>query len=162
MKMLRQSPEQLVLLHRPVMLCAALSAAVLLMVAVTFWNLMQADWVKAGVAFLSTLALLAPALWFATERVDVTFDAALQTVRIKTCRLSGEQEETYPLAKVERAMVQTHKGPSDTAGSHRVALELHPGRAEDRVPLTTGYAGGRGAAALVTRINGWLEDTRNA
>lgn len=159
--MVSQSPQRLVLLHRPVMLCAALGLGVLLLVFATFWNISQGDWVKAGTAFVCTLALMAPALWFAAERVDVAFDAPSAQVTIHTRRLSGSQQETYPLPQVQKAMVQTHKGPSDTAGSHRVALVLEPGGVDNRLPLTTGYAGGRGAGELVARINTWLEAQRN-
>ncbi len=144
------------------MLCAVLTLLALALLAVTLWNLSQGEWIKAGVGFLSTIALAAPALWFAAERVDVHFDATAGVCTISTKRLNGAQQEVYPLDQIERALVETHKGPSETAGAHRVALVLAPGRAEDRRPLTKGYASGRGAKELTDRINRWLGDLRPA
>ena len=160
MRLLRQSPQELVLLHRPVVLCAALVALTLALLAVTLWNLWAGEWVKAGVGLLSTAALAAPALWFAAERVDVRFDAVSGQCTISTRRLNGSLQEVYTLDQIDRAMVETHKGPSDTAGAHRVALVLSPGRTEDRRPLTKGYASGRWAKDLTERINRWLADHR--
>ena len=107
------------------------------MLALTGWNLAQGEWVKAAVGCLAVAGLLAPALWFGAERVDVTFDADASLCTITTRRLTGSTVESYPLSKLERAMVQTHKEPSDSAGAHRVALVVQPGRAADRRPLTT-------------------------
>ena len=156
MRLLRQTPQELVLLHRPVVLCAVLVLMTLALAAATFWNVAQAEWLKAGLGALCTFGLMAPAIWFATERVDVRFDATRDEERISTRRLSGSSVEAHALGQVKRAMVQTLKGPSDTSGAHRVALELEPGGADNRLALTTGYASGRGAEELVTRINSWL------
>jgi hypothetical protein len=159
--MTHQSPERLVLLHRPVLLCAVLCAGTLALLAVGMWNMAQGDWAKAALALLSALGVAGPAIWFAAERVDVVFDANKDRVTISTRRLSGAQHETHPLQRVQRAMVQTHIGQSDSARAHRVALVMDPGKAEDRLPLTMGYASGRGATDLVDRINGWLDSARS-
>jgi hypothetical protein len=159
--MTHQSPERLVLLHRPVLLCAVLCAGALYLLAVAMWNMAQGDWAKAALALVSALGVAGPAIWFAAERVDVVFDANKDRVTISTRRLSGAQHETHPLQRVQRAMAQTHIGQSDSARAHRVALVMDSGNAEDRLPLTTGYASGRGATDLVDRINGWLDTTRS-
>jgi hypothetical protein len=162
MKIVRQTPERMVLLHRPLLLCGVLAAGALLLMGVGLWNLATDEWFKGAVALLATAALTVPALWFAAESVDVVLDADAGTCTIDTRRLSGPLHETINLSGIERAMVQTHKGPGDTSGAHRVALVLSPGRLEDRRALTPGYAGGRGAADVVARINAWLEEHRQA
>ena len=48
MKMLRHSPDELILLHRPVVLCTVLLAGALFLAGVTVWNFGNADWLKAG------------------------------------------------------------------------------------------------------------------
>ena len=140
MRMVRHAPEELVLLHRPLLLCAALVAAALLLFWVAMSNAAAGDWPRAGLALVATIALIGPAIWFAAERVDVRFDARAGQVMIRTRRLSGTEEQIYPLSGVERAMIQTHKGRSDSSDAHRIALVMHPGRLEDRLALTTGYA----------------------
>ncbi|MFK7744401.1 MAG: hypothetical protein AB8B47_05065 [Roseobacter sp.] len=161
MKMVRQSPDQLVLLHRPRLLSVALGACVLMVLGILLWHITQGNWVKAGAAFALSLALLAPTLWFATERIDVCFDTETNRVSLKTRRFTGEQEETYKLSALKSAIVETYKGPAETAGSHRVALVIETAATDDQIPLTKGYAGGRNAAALANRINTWLETARN-
>lgn len=160
MRMVHQSPTKLVLMHRPMLLCVALGAGAVLLLGVTLWNVAQAQWLKAALGLACTLGLIAPAIWFATERVDVTFDAHAQTVSLRIKRLSGQSDEVIRLADLEKAMVQTHVGPSDSASAHRVALVRKPGGPENILPLTTGYASGRGATDIVARINTWLEQTQ--
>ena len=161
MRMTHQSPERLVLIHRPLLLFTALGTGTLALLALAAWNIAQGDGTKAALAFLCAAGLVGPAIWFAAERVDVVFDAQKDRVTISTRRLSGAQHETHPLQRVQRAMVQTHIGQSDSARAQRVALVMDPGKAEDRLPLTTGYASGRGATDLVDRINGWLDTARS-
>lgn len=157
MRMIRQSPEQLVLLHRPLLLCGILSGGAVLVLVVALWALAGGGWIKALVGLLCALGFAAPALWFGMERVDVVFDAAAGTCTLDTRRLSGSQQEIYRLDQIDRAMIQTHKTPHDTKGAHRAALLLVPGRPEDERPLTAGYTGPKAANDLVARINGWLD-----
>jgi hypothetical protein len=117
---------------------------------------------KALLSLLLALAVLGPSLWFGMERVQVTFDATAAGCRIEVLRLSGPTEEWLPLAEIDRAMLQTHKGQSDTRDAHRVALVLGENRIENRRPLTTGYSSGPAAARAVDRINGWLEAHRSS
>jgi hypothetical protein len=162
MRLVRQTPEELVLLHRPLLLCVALAAGAVCLLGVSLWNIYIGDWLKSGIALMATAVVMVPALWFGTERVDVVFDAQAGTCSVDTRRLSGPVHETYQLSQIERAMVQSHKGPSDAASAHRVALVLKPGGLEDRRPLTTGNASGSGAADIVAKINGWLAEHRRA
>lgn len=150
------------MLHRPLLLCVALASGAVCLLGASLWNIYIGDWLKSGVALLATAVVMVPAIWFGAERVDVVFDAKAGTCSVRTRRWSGPVHETFQLARIDRAMVQTHKGPSDAAQAHRVALVLAPGRPEDRRPLTTGYTSGSGAADIVARINGWLAENRCA
>ena len=160
MKLIRQTPDELLLLHRPIFLCIALAAGAALALGTGVWNVMQGEWLKSVIALLASAGLLAPAVWFGKERVQITFCQTEGTCTIDTHRLSGVQHEVFRLDQIEAAIVETHKGQGDTAGSHRVALTFTAGDAENRRPLTPGYAGGKSAKDIAARINGWLEATR--
>lgn len=158
MKLVRQTPEKLVLLHRPVALSAALSACALVVLVFGIWHLSDGRWMKAGIALLVASGLMLPALWFFAERVEVIFDAVSRNATIDTRRLTGPVEEQFRLDKVLKALVQTQKGPGHATAVHRVALLLAPGEKEDERPLTKGYTSGRSASETVARINSWLQD----
>lgn len=162
MKLIRQTPDELLLLHRPILLCLALAAGAVLALGAGVWNILQGDWLKAVIALMATAGLVAPALWFGAERVQIAFCQTSGTCTIDTHRLSGVQHEVFRLEQIKSAIVETHKGQGDTAGSHRVALTLTAGDSENRRPLTTGYAGGSRAKDIAARINGWLEAARTA
>ncbi|MGD9295582.1 MAG: hypothetical protein PVI41_11920, partial [Roseobacter sp.] len=110
----RDTPEQLVLTHRPLALVAALMAAAGLLLWLAGYNFYLGNTGKALLSLLLALAVLGPSLWFGMERVQVTFDATAAGCRIEVLRLSGPTEEWLPLAEIDRAMLQTHKGQSDT------------------------------------------------
>ncbi|MFK7762044.1 MAG: hypothetical protein AB8B62_02185 [Roseobacter sp.] len=159
MKLVRQTPEELILMHRPIWLCAALGVAAAIVLGAGFWHVTQAAWLKAGVGLLMAIGLAGPALWLGTERVIVTFDKHAGTCAIDTRHLRGHMHESYPLASVDHAVVQSHKGFGQ-GKAQRAAIVLAPCRVEDHRPLTQGYGGGRQAADLVVRINAWLEQAR--
>jgi hypothetical protein len=156
------TPALLTVTHRPVALIAALVAAAGLLTFLAGYNLYQGNTGKALLTLLLTLGVLGPCLWFGMERVQVSFDAAAGTCAIEVRRLTGTTSQTLPLADIDRAMLQTHKGQSDTRDAHRVALVLGENRAENRRPLTTGYSTGPAAARAVDRINDWLTAHRGA
>lgn len=154
--MIRQTPEHLVLIHRPILLGAALAIGALVLMAFGLWHIIGGAWVKASVALVAAAALAGPALWFGTERIEVVFDAPRGQCTIETRRLNGTQHETIKLDQITQAALDTHKSPGHGAGAHRVALVLSPGHR----PLTAGYTGNRSAKDLEARINGWLETIR--
>ena len=156
------TPTRLTLIHRPVALLAALMAAAALLVFLAGYNLHLGNSGRALLILLLILALLGPCLWFGMERVQVSFDATAGTCTIDIRRLTGSTIETLPLADIAKAMVQTHKGQSDSNDAHRVALVLGENRTENRRPLTTGYSTGPGAARAVDRINDWLKAQRGS
>lgn len=154
--MVRQTPALLELAHRPTLLAAALAMGAAALLIAGIWHLVMAAWIKAAVACVTGIAVAGPAIWFGTERVSVSFDAAVGTCTIDTRRLTGAQFETFDLGTIKEAALETHRAPGHGAGAHRVVLVLAQGTSEDRRPLTPGYSGGRVAQDLAARINTWL------
>jgi hypothetical protein len=157
MKVIRQTPEDLVLLHHARALCAALMLAALVLALFGLWTLAAQDWLRAGVAMATALALAAPALWLWADRVEVHFDARAERLSIDRRALTGPSHESCPLRDVLKAVVQEQKGPVNRTGAYRVALQLAPGTPAEARPLSTGYGGKAEAEALAARINGWLD-----
>ena len=160
MKLVRQTPEKLVLLHRPLGLSVGLAVCALVILLMGLWHLSDGRWMKAGIALLVASGLMMPAIWFFTERVEVVLDAFSRTATIDMRRLTGPVKEQFRLDQVQEALVQTRKGPGYATAVHRVALLHAPGEKEDQRPLTNGYTNGRSATDTVARINSWLHDIR--
>lgn len=157
MKILTDTPDRLVIEHRPILLAAALVAMTLLLLYASMAAFAEGDPGKAVFVLVVTALLMVPSFWFAVERVQVTFDRTAQTLTLRKRRLNGERFETHPLGDVTRAMLQTRKGDHDTADCHRVALVLGADRLENRHGLTRSYRSGPQAEKVVQRINAWLD-----
>lgn len=160
MKILIDTPEKLVLGHRPVAWSLALVAGTLLLVYAGMDTLAQGETFKAALCFISAVGLMGPALWFFVERVEVVLDGRQKRCTIRRRRMSGDRTEQHSLASITRAMVQTHKGSDEHADTHRVALVIGADTLANRHGLTRSYASGPQAANTVTRINDWLRAHR--
>ncbi|WP_299673770.1 hypothetical protein [uncultured Roseobacter sp.] len=157
MKILIDTPDLLVLEHRPILLGLSLTALTLILVFAALSNYADGYAARGHFVLFLTAALMGPAFWFAIERVQVTFDRSVGTVTWRARRFSGERVTTHALGEVTRAMLQTRKGNHDTADSHRVALVLGTERLENRHGLTRSYRSGPHAEKVVQRINAWLD-----
>ena len=159
-KIVTDTPDRLVLEYRPWMLSLGLAGLCVFMmwVALDAWN--SGDKGTAGLVLVIIAGLLGPALWFATERVQVVFDRREGHCILRRKRLTGCHTESHPLARITRAMVQTHKGGQDDPDSHRVALVIGPDSLENRHGLTRSYRSGNGADETVSRVNAWLDSVR--
>ncbi|MCV3271787.1 hypothetical protein [Roseobacter sinensis] len=160
MKVLIDTPDRLVLEHRPILFGLGLVALTLLLVYAAMIHYAEGRAATGHFVFFITAALMGPAFWFAVERVQVTFDRHAGTVTWRVRRLSGDRVETYSLDQVTRAMLQTRKGDHDSSDTHRVALVLGADRWENRQGLTRSYRSGPQAERIVGQINRWLDSAR--
>ena len=160
MRIVCNTPEKLVLRHRPVLLSAGLLAGTLYLAYAGIDNAVNGETVNAFVCLLATLCMMGPGLWYSVERVDVVFDAIGHRCRIYKRRMSGNQSEEHDLADITRAMVQTYKGTDGGGDTHRVALVIGPEKLENRHGLTRSYWSGAEAARTVSRVNEWLAARR--
>ncbi|WP_299778808.1 hypothetical protein [uncultured Roseobacter sp.] len=161
MRILTDTPDRLVIEHRPLLLALALVALTLLLLYAAMASYAEGDTGKALFVLAVTLLLMGPSFWFAVERVQVIFDRRARTYTLRKRRLAGDQFETHPLDTVTRAMVQTHKGNHEDPDCHRVALVLGADRLENRHGLTHSYRSGQQARQVVGRINAWLDSARS-
>lgn len=160
MQIVHDTPEQLVLRHRPVLLSAVLLLTTLYVAYAGLGNAAHGNTADALICLVAVLGLAGPGFWFAVERVDVIFDAARNRCTIHKRRMSGSHSEEHRLGSITRAMVQTLRGSSGDEGSHRVALVIGAEKLENRHGLTRSYASGQQAAQAVKRINDWLSTHR--
>ena len=161
MKIMTDTPERLVLEHRPLLLALLLVMLTLMLIYATMAAYAEGDTGKAFFTLAVTVVLMVPSFWFGIERVQVIFDRREKTCTVRKRRLSGDLFETHPLDTVTRAMLQTHKGNRDDPDSHRVALVLGADRLENRHGLTHSYRSGPRAQKVVQRINAWLDSARS-
>ncbi len=161
MRIVYDTPDQLVLRHRPLLFSSALVLATLFLTYAGLDNAAHGNTGDALMCFAVVVGLLGPGLWYAIERVDVIFDATRKRCTIQKRRMSGNHSEEHALTSITRAMVQTHKGSSGDGDTHRVALVIGADKLENRHGLTRSFASGRQAAQAVERINSWLSVHRS-
>ncbi|WP_298839835.1 hypothetical protein [uncultured Roseobacter sp.] len=160
MKIVTDTPHLLVLEYRPWRLTLCLVAFVLFIGWVSMDAWAGGDRGSAVFAALVTLGLLCPALWLATERVQVIFDRREGACTLRRKRRSGYHAQSHPIGQITRAMVQTYKGGHDDPDGHRIALVLGKDHPDNRVGLTRSYRSGPQAEKAVDRINAWLDSAR--
>lgn len=156
MKLREDTPERLVLEDRPVAMGVILGGMVLLCAGAAVMqvphDLLFALGLLGGAAFWGLL------LAVFVRRTLVILDAPSGLVVRRVAAVTGRTEETWPLAAVRGAAVESQRQVQSgrkASTTHRCALVLAdpPGA---RVPLTEAYSGGTGAARAAEAVNGWL------
>lgn len=150
--------QRLVIEFRPWLMGAVLIALILVMVllGMRLW----ATETKASLAVLGVAIAMCGCFAIFIRRIRVTFDAAADSVMIRTATLIGESERMLRLSEVQHAFVETsidrsrssHGERARRRNTHRPVLRT----ATEKMPLTSIYAGGRGAFVAVDAVNGWL------
>lgn len=161
MKVVRNTPEQLILSSVPWFIALVLSGCVLLSVGFGLEALFRDDYAEAFWGMIGIPAFLSIFLVTFARRDDVILDNTRSTVEMRHATFLGRKTVKHALMHLERAIVQTsHSDGSDT---HRVALVLSGGMDLGTHPVTEVYASGSAAARAAETINNWLRqnvDTR--
>lgn len=155
MKILRDTPDELVLESRPWRLGLGLIALYLFILWAAF-RLIGNGGIIGGVAMIVIgAAFVAMMFHFFIRLEKVRFSRTDACVQIRRTGLRGHSAETVALETIERAIVQTYDH-GDSGPTHRTALALRADARVPTVPLTLAYFAGGGAKRAATRINDWL------
>jgi hypothetical protein len=154
MKIVRNSPDQLILRSVPWLLGIIFAGAILGMSAAGLNGLLTGD-----VKFAAIMLLCGPVfmgLFFAIfiRRDDLILDRSRNLLELRHATVLGRHKVQHKLQYLSRAMVQTSN--SDDGKTHRVALVLQGGMDAGVHPVTEVYTSGYGATRAVDAINDWL------
>lgn len=154
MKVVRNTPEQLILRSVPWVLGIIFAGAILGMTAAALNGLLEGDY-----TFALMMMLFGPVfmgLFFALfiRRDDLILDRSRDLLELRHATVLGRHKVQHKLQHLSKAMVQTSN--SDNAKTHRVALVLESGMDAGVHPVTEVYTSGYGATRAVDAINAWL------
>ncbi|MEJ6404010.1 hypothetical protein [Yoonia sp. 2307UL14-13] len=155
MKIIRNTPEQLILRSVPWFMAALLSIFLLAVIGFGMQSFFEGDREGAFWGLLGIPAFLGIFLIAFIRRDEVILDRTRNLVEMHHSTFLGRKRVRHELQNLERAMVQAHYG-SKGGKTHRVALVLSGGMDVGRHPVTPVYSGGRSAHRAMEAINIWL------
>jgi hypothetical protein len=152
MKIIRQTPMQLILEDRPwligifmiVMALVSLAAGMALASSGEVFGGLMMVLIGSGVPLLIAALMV--------QRVRLTFDRAAGTVTRTRRSVLGLTETSHPLDRVERARV----GVSSDSDGTTYRMELELGSPRESVPFTTYFTSGRQPERMAQAVNDWL------
>lgn len=153
MKIITNTPDQLILENRPLWLAIFVTGFALLFVAIGLAILGPEP--ATGVAFVLGGLFFGVVFNMAfIRRTQLILDAPRTRVELRRRSWFGYKRWTWDLKYLERAVLETSRsGDTDT---HRAALIINGGMDEGVHPITLVYSSGRGAQRAKDAINNWL------
>lgn len=150
MKVTTDTPDLLIVEDRPVILALALTAFILIFIAVGLTVMMAGEWwgivfalVGGGVGFA--------AFWGFVRRVQVVFHRPEGHVEFRRRNIFGGSRLRHARAEVEESR------SSDDGPTYRVVLVIEHGQSAGRYPVTLAYLSGSAHRRVAAAINSWLE-----
>lgn len=155
MKVIRNTPQQLIVANKPWLIGSALILFILLFVGAGL--MVATEEPMFGIPFgLFGGGIGAVCFVAFVRRVQVIFDCPSNLITIRTRSLYAYNEETFPLQKLHKAVLETTISSTNNGNAstmYRPSLDiggtLHP--------MVTSYTNTRGPARLVNAVNRWLK-----
>jgi hypothetical protein len=155
MKIVRNTPEQLILRSVPWIMALVFSVFILVMIGFGLNALMKGDGMDAFWGLLGVPAFLGIFLVAFARRDEVILDRSRNLVELRHSTFLGRTRVQHAFTHLERAIMQAHSG-SKGGTTYRVALVLGGGMDAGTHPVTPVYSSGNGVKRAVETINNWL------
>lgn len=168
MRIIRDTPEQLIVANRPWLIGSMLILFILVFVGAGFLVATgEEENLWFGVLFGGLGGGLgAIAFCVFVRRVQIIFDQSDDKITIRRQSVFGYSSDTHALADLTHVEVEETTSIQDGHRStlYRATLVLDKstsagGGSETRIPIVAAYVGGPGAERLAQRINTWLPAT---
>jgi len=156
MKIIRDTPDQLILASVPWLMSILLTAIILIFVTVGLSLVFDGDLM--GLFFAIFGGGIGAACFVAfVRRVQVIFDRRQQTFTIRRRTVFGYKENTRALGDVDHALIE-HTTNSDGQRLDRPTLVMRRGGGDLRMPIVTTYSNSNRSSDIVEAINRWMGD----
>jgi len=155
MKIVRNTPEQLILRSTPWVMAALLSVFLLVMIAVGLNALSQGDINGAFWGLFILPLIMAVFLVLFVRRDDLVLDRGQNLLELRHSTFRGRTRVRHKLEHLDRAVLQSSRSTKGGT-TYRIALVLEGGMDKGIHPVTPIYASGSGAERAVDAINKWL------
>ncbi|MEM7520359.1 MAG: hypothetical protein AAF307_04915 [Pseudomonadota bacterium] len=153
MKIVRNTPSQLILENTPIFFALMISAFGLVFVAIGVFA--WADALTNGIAFvLGGMVIVVVGNLAFVRRTQVILDQTRALVELRRRSWLGYSSMTWELRYLAGALVQTSN--SGDTPTHRAVLNISGGMDEGVHPITLVYSSGKGAHLAEAAINDWL------
>ena len=154
MKIVRNTPDQLILHSVPWAITILLSVFFLAVIGLGLNALFQGDGQGAFWGLLAIPAFLAIFVAMFVRRDDLILDRSRNLLELRHSTVFGRRKIRHELHHLSQALVQSTR--SENADTYRVALILDGGMDAGVHPVTEVYASGKGAERAADAINNWL------
>ncbi|MGC1503218.1 MAG: hypothetical protein WA782_03660 [Sulfitobacter sp.] len=157
MKVVRETPDQLIVENNPVGLAIFVSVFGLVFFGIGLSVVGSEP--GTGLAFMAGgLGIAIGFNMIFVRRTQLILDTSRNLVELRRRGWLGYSSQTWELQYLERVIVETSRsGDSDT---HRAALVISDGMDAGTHPVTWVYSSGRGAERAQNAVNGWLDSYR--
>jgi hypothetical protein len=160
MKVVRNTPEQLIIKSVPWALGLVFVVIIVALIGGGLNGLIHSDYSTAiMMGVVGPLCLIGLAALF-VARNDLILDRSRNKIEMRRSTLFGRTKVQHALTDLEKAIVQMHKSKSTkkrTSGpTYRAALVLTGGMDAGVHPVTEVYSSGPSAERMTATINDWL------
>ena len=155
MKIVRNTPQQLILSSVPWVMAILLSCFLLAVVGFGIKSLFAGNHTDAFWGLLAIPLFLSIFLVVFVRRDDLILDRSRNLVELRHATFRSRTKVQHKLNHLDRAQIQSSR-TSKGAVTYRVALVLNGGMDAGLHPVTPVYASGNGAKRGVEAINTWL------
>lgn len=157
MKIIRETPDQLIIENNPVWLAIFVTIFGLVFLGVGLFIVSSEPGV--GHAFIAGgLGISIGFNMIFVRRTQLILDTTRNLLELRRRGWLGYSSRIWELRYLERVIVETSRsGDTDT---HRAALLINGGMDAGTHPITWVYSSGRGAERAQNAVNGWLDSYR--
>ena len=155
MKVIRNTPQQLIVANKPWLIGSALILFILLFVGAGL--MVATEEPMFGIPFglfgggIGTVCFVA-----FVRRVQVIFDCPSNLITIRKQSLYAYSEETHPLSQLNKAVLETTISSTNNGNAstmYRPSLDI----SGTLHPMVISYTNTRGPARLVKAVNTWIK-----
>jgi hypothetical protein len=155
MKIVRNTPQQLIIANKPWLIGIALILFILAFVGAGLLVATQEP--LFGIPFALFGGGIGSACFVAfVRRVQVILDCTSNLITIRTQSLYAYSEETHPLSQLNKAVLETTVSSMNNGNAstmYRPALDI----GGSLHPIVVSYTNTRGPARLVNAVNKWIK-----
>ncbi len=155
MKIVRNTPEQLIIRSVPWVIAIMLSVFLLAVIGFGLSSLFAGNTANSFWGLFLIPLFLAVFMIIFVRRDDLILDRSRNLLELRHSTFRGRTTIQHKLEHLARAKLETSHG-SEGGTTHRIALELDGGMDAGTHPVTPVYVSGNGAKRGVDAINAWL------
>jgi hypothetical protein len=160
MKVIRDTPTQLIVENTPWMFAIMLGIMALIAFATAFILLFSGSLVGGILVGLVSAVIFPFTLYYVVQRVQIIFDTPTNTMKIRKRTLLRYTTIAHDLHHLSHAELDTNIDSDDSTQTHCPIFVLSGGMSAGRHKMTPTHQSGHGPKRIVDAVNQWLNAAR--